>query len=641
VSESEGSAPPPRERNRPSLALGRLRPALVAVLLLAAGLRFTALSWGVRHTPYQDETVFVQNVARMAARGDLDQRFYEYPGLFFYLLLPVFRLAGARLPAGPELYVLARAVVAGFGVASVGLVYLLGTRIGGPRLGLIAALLLAVSPLDVETAHMVRPDVVLQAFVILAFLALLRVGRDVAGDVVAGLAIGAATAVKFSGALLVPSYLARRFLTPGPRRGRIALVGLIAVAVVTVLTPYALLHRAAYGEGVRTQWWAHYGRMAVAAHFGRWLAFYLGEVARTIGPLGVVLALAGCVLVRREWYTWLPMLLHTLTSLVVFSTADIRYERHMVPTLAVVVLLAAKGIDTLGKTGARVMLLALATAVVPFVESVAYLRSVGRPSGWDRALDWINANVPPDAVIVNSYRSFGLDHTRFEVVPTRGIPRLDRLLALHADVYVAPPDAENAADFREVFRAPADRYDPALAVYAVPASVRPVYREVDLRQARMTASENAADVRAVLGDRPHRSWFTARPQRPGQWFEVELASPVMLAKVELALGEHPARYPRRFWLLGTLDGQGWRRIQTLSVTPSFEEQMRRGSEVREILIFEPTLLRAIRLVQVGNADRRWGITRLRLSAVAGAAGPEVRSRDQAPPASSPAAIAFP
>jgi len=622
VGPVEGSALLPRKRNRLSLVFGRLPPALIAVLLLAAGLRFTAISWGVRHTPYQDETVFVQNVARMAARGDLDQRFYEYPGLFFYVLLPVFRLAGARLPAGPQLYVLARAVVACFGVVSVGLVCLLGTRIGGPRLGLIAAMLLAVSPLDVETAHMVRPDVVLQAFVILAFLALLRVGRDVAGDAVTGLAVGAATAVKFSGALLVPSYLARRFLTPGPRRGRIALVGLIAVAVVAVLTPYALLNRAAYGEGVRTQLCAHYGRAAVASHFGRWLVFYLGEVARTIGPLGAVLALAGCVLVRREWRTWLPMLLHTLTSLVVFSTADIRYERHMVPTLGVIVLLAAKGIDTLGKTGARVTLLALATAVPPFVESVAYLRSVGRPSGWDRALDWINANVPPDARIVNSYPSFGLDHTRFEVVPTLGVPQLDRLLALHADVYVTRPDAENesAAGFREVFRARASRYDPPLVVYTMPASVRPVYRPVDLRQARLTASENAADVRAVLGDIPHRSWSTARPQRPGQWLEVELASPVMLAKVELGLGGHPARYPRRLRLFGALDGRGWRRLRTLSVTPSFEEQMSRCSEVRDILIFEPTLLRAIRLVQVGNADRRWGIARLQLSAVAGAAG---------------------
>ena len=606
--------------DRPSSAFGRARPVLVAVLLLAAVLRFMALSWGLRHTPYQDETVFVQNVARMAVRGDLDQRFYEYPGLFFYVLLPVFRLAGARLPAGPELYVLARAVVACFGVVSVGLVCLLGTKIGGPRLGLIAALLLAVSPLDVETGHMVRPDVVLQVFVVLTFLALLGVGADAAGDAVAGLAVGVATAVKFSGALLLPSYLVRRFLTPGPRWGRIALVVLIAAVVTAALTPYALLHRGAYAIGVRAQLRAHYRHGAFAAHFGRWLVFYVGEIARTIGPLGAMLAVMGCALVRREWRTWLPMLVHTLTSVVVLSTADIRFERHVVPTLAVIVLLAAKGIDTLGKTRARVTLLALATAAPPFVESVGYLRSVGQPSGWDRALDWINANVPPDARVVNAYPAFGLDHTRFEVVPTRGIPRLDRLLALHADVYVAHPDAanESAAGFREVFRAGASRYDPPIAVYTVPASVRPVYRPVDLGQARLSASENIAEVSAVLGDRRRRSWFTAGPQRPGQWFEVDLASPVMLAKVEVDLGGHPARYPRRLLLLGSLDGQSWRRVRTLSISPPFAEQMIRGSEVKDILTFEPTLLRAIRLVQFGKAERRWGMTRLRLFAVADA-----------------------
>lgn len=613
--------------DRPSLALGRLRPALAAVLLLAAVLRFMALSWGVRHTPYQDETVFVQNTARMAARGDLDQRFYEYPGLFFYVLLPVYRLVGARLNASPELYVWARAVVACFGVLSVGLVCLLGTRIGGPRLGLIAALLLAVSPLDVETGHMVRPDVVLQAFVILTFLALLRVGENVAGDAVAGLAIGAATAVKFSGALLLPSYLVRRFLAPGPRWGRIALVVLIVAAVTAVLTPYAFLHRGAYGLGVRAQLRAHYRHAEFAAHFGRWLVFYLGEIARTVGPLGAALAIVGCVLVRREWRTWLPMLAYTLTSLVVFSTADIRFERHMVPTLGVIVLLAAKAIDTLGKNGARVTLLALATAAPPFVESVVYLRSVGEPSGWDRALDWIDANVPADARIVNAYPAFGLDHVRFQVVPTRGVPRWDRLLALHADVYVAPPDAanESAAGFREVFRAGASRYDPPLAVYIVPAGMRPVYRPVDLGEARLSASENIAAVRAVLGDRGPGSWFTAGPQRPGQWFEVDLPSPAVLAKVEVGLGGHPARYPRRLLLLGTLDGQSWQRVRVLSVSNPFEEQIRRGGEVKDVLIFEPTLLRAIRLVQFGRAERRWGMAWLKLFAAADAAGSDAGS----------------
>jgi len=59
---------------------------LLAILTLAAVLRFAGLSWGLRHRPTWDERVFVHSTRAMIAQGDLDHRYYEYPGLFFYLL---------------------------------------------------------------------------------------------------------------------------------------------------------------------------------------------------------------------------------------------------------------------------------------------------------------------------------------------------------------------------------------------------------------------------------------------------------------------------------------------------------------------------------------------------------------------------
>ena len=70
-------------------------------------LRFTALGWGLRHTPDLDEQFFVENVRGMLARGDLDHRFHEYPGLVFYLLLPVVA-AVDRTTLAREGYLLAR-----------------------------------------------------------------------------------------------------------------------------------------------------------------------------------------------------------------------------------------------------------------------------------------------------------------------------------------------------------------------------------------------------------------------------------------------------------------------------------------------------------------------------------------------------
>src|SRR5262245_8375626 len=141
---------------------------LVPIVLLAAALRFTGLDWGLRHPPHNDERSFVENAEHMLRARTLDHRFYEYPALFLYLLVPVQAAAGD----GPGAYLAARGLVASFGVLSVGLVGLIGMRRFGAWAGLSAAALLAVSPLEVITAHEVRPDVALESFALVALASL-------------------------------------------------------------------------------------------------------------------------------------------------------------------------------------------------------------------------------------------------------------------------------------------------------------------------------------------------------------------------------------------------------------------------------------------------------------------------------------
>ncbi|MCU0242673.1 MAG: hypothetical protein MUF51_09665, partial [Vicinamibacteria bacterium] len=64
------------------------------ILIIAAALRFTGLTHGLRHTPLIDERFFVEGSARMLSQGTLDPGFYEYPGLLMYILcLPLVFLA--------------------------------------------------------------------------------------------------------------------------------------------------------------------------------------------------------------------------------------------------------------------------------------------------------------------------------------------------------------------------------------------------------------------------------------------------------------------------------------------------------------------------------------------------------------------
>src|SRR3990172_290937 len=271
-----------------------IRLSLFAVLVLAAGLRFTGLGFGLRHHPHWDERAFVEAVEQMRLRGDLDHRFYEYPGLFVYALHAALAFLPQDALHSPAAYLLARGVVAGFGVLSVALVFLLGRRLAGTGTGLTAALLLAVSPLDVANAHTVRPDVALQALVLLSLLGFAGLGASPRSDLWAGLAMGGATAIKFTGVLLGPSYLLARWHAPGRSAKRVMLTALVALLVLAAATPYAFVHGKQFLAGVGVQWTAHYaetgqpvrGSLANAA-------FYLGIAAHTLGPVGSALFLIG------------------------------------------------------------------------------------------------------------------------------------------------------------------------------------------------------------------------------------------------------------------------------------------------------------------------------------------------------------
>jgi hypothetical protein len=102
----------------PSRRGGAVAFALAVILILAAAFRFTGLAWCLRHTPESDESLFVASVVEMIRHGDLDQRFYEYPGLFFHVLrLPLLFLSEDAL-ASNRPYLVSRAVGASFGVLS-------------------------------------------------------------------------------------------------------------------------------------------------------------------------------------------------------------------------------------------------------------------------------------------------------------------------------------------------------------------------------------------------------------------------------------------------------------------------------------------------------------------------------------------
>lgn len=605
---------------------------LLGILAFSIYVRLSGISWGLRHPVHRDEQDFVTRVVAMVEAGDLDHRWYQYPGLFIYLLAPGVALLGPERWGGPDAYWVCRLVVAAFGVANTALVYVVGSRLIGSFGGLTAALLLAAAPIDVHAFHQVRADVVLQTMGILCLLALRGIGPSLRGDARMGVVIGLATAVKFTGVLMAVPYLAARLLAPGPRVRGPLVAGLLTVGVTLACTPYALIHADRYfapGEynsvlGGPTTYYSG------EARFMTHLASFLNGQARAAGTVGVILFFVGVTLALREaWKLWLPALLHPVVVLLVMSGAAIVFPRHLSPAFGVMVLLAALPVERAFRWN-RVAGLALAAAVVahPVLGALALRTVFVGPSPEDKALDWIEQHVPPGARVLETRPGttvaghpgamIGLDPKRHEVLYLRTDEDRNglRLLVPHVDVVISGPGEgrrwSSALNTVQEIRGPLGNL--ALKLRMPRRDPRASYRAVDLSLARLSASENPLALGALRDGDSATSWRTLGPAEGTEWLQVDLQAPTSVARVELRAGHIPSRHDPELQLAVSEDGRSFHTVRTVAGRPPIAELVRAGRSPSQVLILAPVTARSLRIAQLGSHPEGWAVTELRIEA---------------------------
>jgi hypothetical protein len=173
------------------------RLALVAVLILAAWLRWSGLSFGLPAVYNPDEVAIMSRTLAFAT-GDLNPHNFLYPTLYFYVLFAwvgasfVVSWIGGATPSldafqtqffvdPTAVYLAGRALGVACGVATVALVFVLGRRLFGARSGLAAALFLAVAPTSVRDSHYVKHDVPVTLAIVGAYLAIVALAKPAAG----------------------------------------------------------------------------------------------------------------------------------------------------------------------------------------------------------------------------------------------------------------------------------------------------------------------------------------------------------------------------------------------------------------------------------------------------------------------------
>lgn len=335
-----------RSVDRPIDALTLRRAASVGgVLALAAGIRLVDIgTLGFN----SDEAVYAGQAASLAGNPlyvDNFPVFRAHPMLTQSLLSLVFR-TGEHDTAG-------RVVIALLGVATVLVVYLLGRRMYSHRIGVVAALFLAVMPYHVIVTRQVLLDGPMVLLSTLTLYCLVRYAQTSSlwWFAATGAMLGLTMLGKESSIVMAGAVYAFLALTPGVRRPiRGALIAgplMIAVFYVHPLS-MSLAGRTSTGKSYLV-----YQLMRRPNH--EWW-FYGAVVPSAVGLLLLAVAVAGLVLLRRT-NGWREVLLccWVLVPALVFTIWPVKGFQYLLPAAPAAAVLAARGAVGIGRVAARAL----------------------------------------------------------------------------------------------------------------------------------------------------------------------------------------------------------------------------------------------------------------------------------------------
>lgn len=343
----------------------RLRWGIAVGLLVLGGLvlRLWGASHGLPWAYNADENGHFLPQAVGMFRGDLNPHYFVNPPGFTYAthLLLWLRFGGAdqvwsAYSSDPgSVIIVGRVASALLGVSSVWLIYLAGTRLLDRRTGLLAAATLSVAFLPVFYGHLALNDAPTVAPIALGLWAaagVLRLGRD-RDYLVAGIAIGLAAAVKYTGGIVLLPLVAAAAVQAAQPGGRVPAMRGMMLALVTfaigfvAANPYALLDFDNFWFGI-----AHQSSGAGAGTTDKLgmtedngLVFYVWTLTWGLGVVPLVAALGALApLWRDERRVLLVLLPAPLLFLLFMSTQGRFFARWMLPVYPMLALLAGYGV---------------------------------------------------------------------------------------------------------------------------------------------------------------------------------------------------------------------------------------------------------------------------------------------------------
>jgi hypothetical protein len=373
--------------------------------VLAAVLRVVPIWFGLPYLQARPDEETALGHAIAVLRGDPNPHFFHWPSLTFYVFAALFAVAGGEPSlTAVEQVLLARALVAVIGTATVAVLFVIGRRVAGGVAGLVAALFLAVSILHVRESHFAMTDVIMTFFATASLAVLLRAydRGEMPAFAGAGVCAGLAASTKYTAATLLAAMGAAQVLmlwrarhsgpvfSIRPWLPSMVFVVLFAVAFVAG-SPYAILDYRQFVADFRFDV-THLSEGHVV-NLGRgWVSHLVRSLPYGVGLPLFAVAIAGLVpFVRHHRAHALIVGAFALATYASLGTGYTVFFRYVLPLVPVICLIGAIAVVRV-PFGSSLAVIATAWALV---NCIAFDALLAKKDTRVLAREWLDAHVTP------------------------------------------------------------------------------------------------------------------------------------------------------------------------------------------------------------------------------------------------------
>jgi 4-amino-4-deoxy-L-arabinose transferase-like glycosyltransferase len=443
-------------------AVQKLNLPLVGICLLGLTLRIWSIRFGLPYLYNSDEPVPVIIALRVIQTGNLDPQFFNWPSLLMYLNATVYygyfilgKWAGmftspADFPppdieamavgraAMPEVWMLGRGISAIAGTLSVICVYMMARQMRQGRwTAWLAALIMAVDPINIRNSQLIRPDTLAVLFLLLTALFALKIADAPRLEyyLLGGVAAGLAAASKYNAGLGFVALLAAHwyhFRTRAFFQRSILAAILAALIAFACAMPYAVLDPHRFLTLGILEDATHYSGGHAGAE-GNTSIWYLTYLWSTQGWT-LILALASIlsILYKRD-VKGIVLLSFPVIYYPFINHFIVRSEPMIMPVIPFLFILVASAPFQLTRllavrrripavvTSAALLGIGCILVLPPLITAIANNRHLLQPDGREFARLWIDSNLPVGSrIALESYSPYA-DRNKFVIQGLYGL----------------------------------------------------------------------------------------------------------------------------------------------------------------------------------------------------------------------------